>query len=369
VSCLHSRVDAPRALGAIVPLNVLLGSVLLGGALACSPGAEPATSRDEGPAPLPAPAGMVWVPGGTFEMGDDGPFALAHERPVHRVRVTGFYMGATTVTNAEFARFVEATGYVTVAERAPSREEILRGLPAGTPPPPAELLVPGSLVFTPVTGAVDLRAVDRWWRWVPGANWRHPRGPRSDLKGKERFPVVQVAWADAMAYARWRGGRLPTEAEWEYAARGGRPRAAHAWGDAAHDSAHPQAHIYQGNFPQHPAEPVAVGSFAPNAFGLYDMAGNVWQWTADWYRADTYASRAGSGVTRDPQGPATGSDPRSEGEPMRVIRGGSFLCSDVYCRGYRVSARGTGAPDTGASHIGFRVVLTVDSLRARSPAP
>jgi formylglycine-generating enzyme required for sulfatase activity len=315
----------------------------------------PASPRAD--APGPAPDGMVWIPGGTFTMGDDGALALPHERPVHRVRVRGFYMQVHTVTNADFAAFVDATRYVTVAERVPVLAEIMRGLPPGSPPPPAESLVPGSLVFTPASGTVDLRDVSRWWRWVPGANWRHPSGPKSDLTGKARHPVVQVAWEDAMAYARWKGGRLPTEAEWEFAARGGRERAAHAWGDAPHDAAHPQAHIYAGAFPAHPAEPVAVGRYAANGYGLYDMAGNVWQWTADWYRPDTYARRAAQRPAIDPTGPERGLDPRTEGEPTRVIRGGSFLCSDVYCRGYRVSARGTGAPDTGASHIGFRIVM------------
>jgi sulfatase modifying factor 1 len=311
------------------------------------------------------PAGMVWIAGGTFSMGDDGPLALPHEQPVHRVRVSGFYMDVDVVTNERFSAFVEATGYVTVAERVPDAAAIRAQLPPGAPAPPAELLVPGSVVFTPVAGEVDLRDVALWWRWVPGASWRHPRGPGSDIAGKQRNPVVHVAWEDALAYARWVGGRLPTEAEWEFAARGGRERAAHSWGDAPHDPEHPQAHIYDGAFPSHPAEPVAVGSYPANPYGLRDMAGNVWQWTSDWYRPDTYARRAGDGVARDPQGPVSGLDPRTEGEASRVIRGGSFLCSDVYCRGYRVSARGSGAPDTGASHIGFRVVMTAEQWRAR----
>lgn len=326
-------------------------------------------STDKQNTPIPAPGappeGMVWIPGGTFSMGDAGPFALPHERPVHRVRVSGFYMDVDAVTNAEFAGFVEATGYQTLAERTPSLEEIMRGLPAGTPPPPKESLVPGSLVFTPKPGAVDLRDVSQWWAWVPGADWRHPRGPGSNVAGKERHPVVHVAWEDAAAFARWMGGRLPTEAEWEFAARGGVDGQAHSWGDTPHDAAHPQAHIYQGKFPEHPAEPVAVGSYGANGYGLRDMSGNVWQWTQDWYRPDTYARRAGDDVVTDPAGPDRGLDPQKEGEPTRVVRGGSFLCSDEYCRGYRVSARGTGAPDTGASHIGFRVVMTVEQWRSR----
>lgn len=315
-------------------------------------------------APGAAPAGMVWIPGGSFAMGDDGPFALPHERPVHRVTVDGFYMDVAPVTNARFAVFVQATGYRTVAERAPDRDALMAQLPPGTPPPPAELLVPGSLVFTPAEGEVDLRDVSRWWRWVPGASWRQPQGPGRDIVGRDDHPVVHIAWDDAVAYAAWAGGRLPTEAEWEYAARGGIERAAHAWGDAPHDPGHPQAHIYTGAFPSHPAEPVAVGRHAANGFGLRDMSGNVWQWTADWYQPDTYARRAGTATVRNPAGPTTGSDPANPAGATRVIRGGSFLCSDVYCRGYRVSARGTGAPDTGASHIGFRVVMGAEQWRA-----
>lgn len=307
---------------------------------------------------------MVWIPGGTFMMGDDGPFATAAERPVHRVRVDGFFLDTETVTNERFAAFVAATGHVTVAERAPDAEEIRRQLPPGAAPPPPESLVPGSVVFTPVAGAVDLRDVARWWRWVPGADWRHPQGPGSDIVGRERHPVVHVAWEDAVAYARWAGGRLPTEAEWEYAARGGRERGTHAWGDAPHDAAHPQAHIYVGNFPSHPAEPVAVASFPANGYGLHDMSGNVWQWTADWFSEDTYSRAAARGVARNPTGPPTVEPGRPGAPTMRVIRGGSFLCSDVYCRGYRVSARGTGAPDTGASHIGFRVAMSREQAAA-----
>lgn len=316
--------------------------------------------------PGEAATGMVWIPGGTFSMGDDGPFALPHEQPVHRVTVDGFFMDITPVTNARFAQFVRATGYVTVAERVPDLAALMAQLPPGTPPPPAGSLVPGSLVFTPTSSEVDLRDVSQWWRWTPGADWRHPRGPGSDIADRAEFPVVHIAWEDATAFATWAGGRLPTEAEWEYAARGGVERAAFAWGNAPHDSAHPRAHIYAGTFPAHPAEPVAVGTYAANGFGLRDMSGNVWQWTADWYRPDTYAQRASAGAAVNPMGPSMGVDLTDGTGATRVIRGGSFLCNDVYCRGYRVSARGTGAPDTGASHIGFRVVMTVSQYRARS---
>lgn len=317
-------------------------------------------------APGENPPGMVWIPGGTFAMGGDGPNALPAERPVHRVHVDGFFMDVHSVTNREFAEFVAATGYVTVAERAPDVEDLLSQLPAGSPPPPPELLVPGSVVFTPTSHRVDMRDVSRWWRWVPGANWQHPDGPDSDVVGKEDLPVVQVAWPDAVAYADWAGKRLPTEAEWEFAARGGLERMPHPWGEAPHDPDHPQAHIYPGLFPTHAAAPRPVESYPANDYGLFDMSGNVWQWTEDWFRPDTYQLDHVQGMVRNPTGPPAGLDPRDGFEATKVIRGGSFLCSDSYCRGYRVSARGTGAPDTGASHIGFRTVMSVEQWRRKA---
>jgi formylglycine-generating enzyme len=325
--------------------------VLLG---ACAPGRD----SDETPAtpaaaPVVAPPGMVWIPGGRFMMGGDDEYAAAAEQPVHPVIVDGFFMDAHTVTNAEFRAFVAATNYVTVAERAPTSAEILRALPAGTPPPDPQLLVAGSVVFAPTREAVDLTDWSRWWRWTPGASWRHPEGPGSGIAGKDDFPVVHIAWEDAQAYLRWAGKRLPTEAEWEFAARGGRPHARYAWGDAPPDAAHPRAHIYAGDFPSHPAEPRPVGSFPSTGYGLYDMAGNVWQWTADWFRPDTYALDQARGEVLNPAGPAPGAGP-----PMKVLRGGSFLCNDSYCRGYRVSARSPGDPQSGASHIGFRGVMS-----------
>jgi formylglycine-generating enzyme required for sulfatase activity len=293
---------------------------------------------------------MVWIPGGRFEMGSESAVAGPEEGPVHTVEVDGFFIDVHTVTNARFRQFVDATGYVTIAERVPDVDELLRQLPAGTPRPPREALVPGSLVFTPTDQKVDLRDWSQWWRWVPGADWKHPKGPGSSIEGLEDHPVVHVAWDDAMAFATWAGGRLPTEAEWEYAARGGRGHADHSWGETPYDASHPQAHIYTGAFPTQNATTAPAGSYPPNAYGLYDMSGNVWQWTRDAF--DPLAYRA-SRRSRNPVNSDTAST------PLRSIRGGSHLCNDSYCRGYRVSARSGNTRDSGASHIGFRTVMTV----------
>jgi formylglycine-generating enzyme required for sulfatase activity len=306
---------------------------------------------------------MVWVPGGRTLIGSEGPHALPNESPAHSVDVDGFFMDAQTVTNARFRAFVEATGYVTVAERAPDAAALLAQLPPGTAAPPAELLVPGSIVFAPTDREVDLRDWSQWWRWSPGASWRHPDGPGSSIEGKDDHPVVQVAWEDAVAFATWAGTRLPTEAEWEYAARGGQAQHEHAWGDAGSDPAHPPAHIYDGDFPRQPATTRPVGSYAPNDLGLYDMAGNVWEWTGDWYHPNTYRL-GGGGVPINPTGTPSGYDPATGSTQVRTIRGGSFLCNDSYCRGYRASARLPGAVDTGAPHIGFRTVMSVASWEA-----
>ncbi len=319
----------------------------------CGGGADPSI------APGDAPPGMVWIPGGRFLMGSEGLHALPNERPVHTVAVDGFFMDRDVATNAEFAAFVKATGYVTLAERAPDVAALMAQLPAGTPAPPNERLVPGSLVFVPTERTVDLRDVSRWWRWQPGADWRHPDGPESSIIERESHPVVQLAWDDAVAFAKWAGKRLPTEAEWEFAARGGAEQLEHAWGSRTFNPARPQAHIYEGTFPTHAASTRPVGSYPPNAYGLRDMSGNVWQWTLDWFHRDTYRADRERGVVRNPQGPSAGVEPG----PARVMRGGSFLCSDSYCRGYRVSARSSGAPDTGGPHIGFRTVMTVEQWR------
>lgn len=346
--------------------KLIRGAVILTASLLACGRQSNGDGRDQAPSAAPtalpgeAPPGMVWVPGGEFMMGGDDQFASEAERPVHRVRVDGFFMDAYTVSNARFREFVEATGYVTVAERVPNVAELMRQVPPGTPPPDPKLLVPGSLVFAPTTKPVDLRDWSQWWKWTPGADWRHPDGPASSIAGKDDYPVVQVAWDDARAFAAWAGRRLPTEAEWEFAARGGAKRRHHAWGNAAFDPRHPQANIYDGTFPTHAAAPKPVGQYPATGFGLFDMAGNVWQWTLDWYRTDSYAIDAERSPVSNPTGPPSGLDPATEGQPARVVRGGSYLCNDSYCRGYRVSARSPGAPDTGTSHIGFRTVMTID---------
>jgi sulfatase modifying factor 1 len=312
-----------------------------------------------------APPGMVLVPGGEFIMGTDADYAWPDEHPAHPVRIDGFWMDQHEVTNAQFHAFVQATGYVTTAERAPDVGEILKQSPPGTPAPPEAVLVPGSLVFTPTDHAVSLDDYRQWWTWTPGANWRHPDGPASTIDGNDHHPVVHVSWDDAEAYARWVGKRLPTEAEWERAARGGLEGKAYVWGDQPPSDEKSFANIWQGEFPHKNtsqdgfARTAPVKSFSPNGYGLYDMAGNVWEWCADWYRDDTYRERAGRGLTVNPTGPKASS---TRGEPYssrRVQRGGSFLCNDRYCSRYRPAARHGGSTDTGMSHVGFRCARSI----------
>ena len=318
--------------------------------------------------PLPL-VGMVWIPPGEFSMGSTDPLARPDESPIHRVRLSGFWLDATEVTNAQFSAFVEATGYLTVAERSVDWEALRLQVPPGTPKPPDEMLEPGSLVFTPPAGPVDLRMFGLWWTWTPGACWRHPEGPGSTIQGREDHPVVHIAHEDARAYAQWAGKRLPTEAEWEYAARGGH-QSVNVWGDQPVDPT--RCNIWTGQFPhRNTAEDgyertAPVGSFPPNDYGLHDMAGNVWEWCEDLYRVDLYDLRTReSGDTNpasreplvDPLGPETCRDPRNPySRDSRVQRGGSFLCSDSYCASYRPSARMGCASDTGMSHVGFRCV-------------
>ena len=308
------------------------------------------------------PEGMVWVPGGEYWMGTDSENAWPDEKPAHKVRVDGFWMDTTEVTNAKFQKFTDATKYVTTAERAPTLEEIMSQSPPGTPPPPPEVLVPGSLVFTMTEGQVPLDDFSQWWKWTPGANWRHPEGPDTDLTGREQHPVVHISWDDAVAYAKWAGKRLPTEAEWEFAARGGLDRANYGWGQEPPSLEKPQANLWTGDFPYRNTtvdgyvRTSPVKSFPANGYGLYDMAGNVWEWCSDWYDRDAYKRIPPGKVTVNPEGPSSSNDPLRPYTTQRSQRGGSFLCNDSYCSRYRPSARHGGTPDTGISHVGFRCV-------------
>jgi formylglycine-generating enzyme required for sulfatase activity len=307
---------------------------------------------------------MVWIPEGTFLMGTDDVESFPNERPAHQVHVDGFWIDKYDVTNAEFAKFVEATGYVTTAERPVNWEELKKELPPGTPKPDDGVLAPGSLVFNPTPAPVPLNDLSAWWRWVRGASWRHPEGPGSSIEGWENHPVVQVSWDDAVAYAKWAGKRLPTEAEWEYAARGGLEGKRYAWGNEFRPGGRYMANTWQGVFPVHDTGEDGfvgsspVGSFPANGYGLYDMAGNVWQWCSDWYRVDAYIEAASKNVCRNPAGPAESFDPADTYAPKRVVKGGSFLCNPSYCASYRPSARRGTPPDTGSSHTGFRCVIS-----------
>jgi formylglycine-generating enzyme len=346
----------------------------------CSPGVDPPRPQSPAraleptfaptipnaiPAPGPAPPGMVWIPGGEFSMGAADPRYLDHggheamsdARPIHRVYVDAFWMDATEVTNAEFARFAKATGYVTVAEKKPTRAEF--------PTVPEDNLVAGSIVFAPPANAVALDNHFQWWAYVPGANWRHPGGPKTGIEGRGKHPVVHVAYEDALAYARWAAKDLPTEAEWEFAARGGLSGKPYPWGDELKPGGKWAANIYEGQFPvknQDTGEDGFVGiapvaQFPPNGYGLYDVAGNVWEWVSDWYRPDAYASLAAAGsVARNPQGPPDSFDPAEPGQVKRVHRGGSYLCTDQYCTRYMVGTRGKGEVRSGSNHLGFRCV-------------
>ncbi|WP_430982015.1 formylglycine-generating enzyme family protein [Burkholderia stabilis] len=335
--------------------------------------AAPQVVRGDG---ISGAEGMVWVPGGEFLMGSNSDLAQPNERPAHRVRVRGFWMDETHVTNAQFAAFVEATGYVTTAERKPRWEDLAPQLPAGTPQPDDSVLVPGAMVFVGTEKPVSLADWGRWWQFVPSADWRHPTGPGSNLDGKSDHPVVQVSYEDAQAYARWAGKRLPSEAEWEFAARGGLEQATYAWGNDFAPQDQRMANIWEGPGGTFPVvsrgKPIlsakAAGiigttparTFPANGYGLYDMTGNAWQWVADWYQADAFRRHPTDRLRIDPQGPVSSWDPDDVDvpalAPKRVTRGGSFLCNETYCLSYRPSARRGTDPMNSMSHIGFRLV-------------
>ena len=325
--------------------------------------AEPTDRRSEylshSPAPGSAPhPGMIWIPGGRFAMGANDFYP--EERPAHTIQVSGFWMDATPVTNARFAEFIAATGYKTMAEHAPD--------PSRYPGARPELLVPGGLVFRKAKTRVNLDNPMQWWAYVPGADWRHPCGPNKGIAGRDKHPVVQVSFEDAEAFARWAGKELPTEAEWEFAARGGLDGAVFVWGNEDAPRGQPMANTWQGEFPWHNKRAGGyegtspVGAFPANGYGLYDMAGNAWEWTSDWYVP--HHSQEHRKPCCTPMNPRVNSadesfDPNQPQIriPRKVLKGGSHLCAPNYCFRYRPAARSPEAIDTSTSHIGFRCVM------------
>ncbi len=316
--------------------------------------------------PGPAPTGMNWIPGGQFWMGTTED-QMTDARPWHRVYIDGYWLDQTEVTNAQFARFVKETGYITIAERKPRQEDY--------PLAPPDKLIAGSVVFSAPNQAVALDNYLRWWSYVGGANWRHPDGPGSNIQNRMNHPVVHVAYDDAAAYCEWHASRLPTEAEFEFASRGGLDRKRYVWGDEFMPGGKHMANTFQGHFPNaNTGEDGYLGtspvrSFPANGYGLFDMAGNVWEWTSDWYRADYYVTLAASGQTTvNPKGPADSFDPSEPGVWKRVLRGGSFLCTDQYCGRYIAGGRGKGEPSTGTNHLGFRCLSEPGRKRNKSRA-
>jgi sulfatase modifying factor 1 len=316
-------------------------------------------NRSDAPA-APPTDDAVWIPGGAYLMGSDTHYP--EEKPAHKVSVPGFWMNRHTVTNREFARFIEATGHVTAAEKPAD--------PAQYPGAKPELLAPSSVVFRKTSGPVDLRNPYLWWTYVPGADWRHPQGPDSSLDGLEDHPVVHVDFADAETYALWAGMELPTEAEWERAARGGLEGAEFSWGDEFKPGGKAMANTWQGRFPwenllEDGFEGTApVGSFPPNGYGLYDMAGNVWEWTTDWYQEHGAITHACC-TLENPRGgaPEQSHDPRTPDVriPRKVMKGGSHLCAPNYCRRYRPAARMAQPIDTSTCHLGIRLIRRGDA--------
>lgn len=316
--------------------------------------------------PTAKEAGMIWIPGGNFVMGTDEMNAYPAEKPAVQLSVKGFWMDPHEVTNAEYLKFTEETGYVTLAEVKPDWELLKQQLPPGTPKPDESVLVAGSMVFTPPPYPVPTQDISLWWSWVEGANWRHPEGPGSSIEGRENHPVVHISYDDAKAYADWAGKRLPTEIEWEFAARGGAKGKRFAWGDELTPNGQFLANTFQGNFPNDNKGTDGfmgtspVKSFAPNSFGLYDMIGNVWELTDDWYDALKYARLAGQAQKLD-AGMNPCYNPDNPYAKELVIKGGSYLCAENYCVNYRPSARQGQSFDSGTSNVGFRLVKSAEN--------
>lgn len=323
---------------------------------------EKSKTVEQSVAPKSKEPGMVWIPGGEFTMGAAEQCNTNDAQPFHAVQINGFWMDETEVTNEQFAAFVKATGYVTLAERPVDWEEMKKMVPPGTPKPSDEMLQPGSLVFTPPSHPVMLNDYSQWWSWVNGANWKHPLGSESNLEGKEKHPVVHIAYEDAEAYAKWAGKRLPTEAEFEFAARGGLSKKVYAWGDDLNPQGKFMANYFQGAFPNLNSGDdgftgtAPVKSFPPNPFGLYDLIGNVWELCSDFYAVDDFQTASYPSLVQNPNGPAKTHDPRDPLAIKHVSKGGSFLCSAQYCSNYKPSGRQGSAYDTGMNHTGFRCV-------------
>lgn len=312
--------------------------------------------------PKSIPSGMVFIPGGTFSMGSTSKNeslcnfgGLTSDcNPIHQVYVDGFLMDDHEVTNSEFTKFVKATGYLTIAEQVPTKEEF--------PDAPEENLKAGSVVFSPPANAVNLYNYFQWWNFVYGADWKHPEGPGSSIIGKDDYPVVHIAWEDAMAYAKWAGKRLPTEAEWEFALRGGKSGDTYSWGNEFTPKQKYMANTFQGKFPNNDEGKDGYKGIAPvkkfpkNPYGLYDMAGNVWEWCADWYHVNYFKSFDPKTITKNPKGPEISYDPSEPNVMKKVHRGGSFLCTEQYCSRYVSGTRGKGDWRTGTNHVGFRCV-------------
>ena len=311
---------------------------------------------------IPNSEGMVWIPAGTFEMGGDNDQAREDEFPKHLVKLNGFYMDVTEVTNAQFSKFVNETGYITTAEKDIDWEDLKKQLPSDTPKPQAETLKAASLVFVPTEGEVSLQDYSQWWSWTHGADWKHPKGKDSDIVGKDNYPVVHISWDDANAYCKWAGKRLPTEAEWEYAARGGFEKNVYTWGNEKLTDEKKQCNYWQGSFPNNNIVTdgffgsAPVKSFVSNGYGLFDMAGNVWEWCSDKYNNRYYNEFEKVKIAINPNGPLESYDPDEPLVAKRVMRGGSSLCNESYCSGYRVSARMKSSSDSSMEHLGFRCV-------------
>ena len=325
------------------------------------------------PQNVETPNGMVWVPGGIITQGavPQDQAAMGHEKPAHKVAVDGFFMDVNEVTNAQFKKFVDETGYKTVAERAIDWEEMKKQLPAGTPKPHDSIMQPGSLTFKKTKSSVaNLYDFSQWWKWTIGADWKHPNGPGSSIKDKDNYPVVHVAFEDAQAYCQWANRRLPTEAEWEKAARGEHLVATYFWGDDDQQLSK-KANTWEGEFPVTNVKTdgfegrAPVKSYPPNDLGLYDMAGNVWEWTGDWYNTNYY-SEIGNNIVKNPQGATSPYNERDPYAKEKVMKGGSFLCNASYCASYRISARMATSLDSSLEHLGFRTVATLDMVQDKT---